>query len=140
MALPEIKTTGNCENIKIDGTEYLLTDFDDFTPIDQINIKRQYQRITNIFDSEASTPLTESEIKDLNALETDLFAKIAGGIPDEVREKIRSGQRIQIVTAYFLAYAEKIGVRKKTGEKSQSGPEAHSPDSSDSTGETPKAG
>ncbi len=140
MALPEIKTTGNCENIKIDDVEYSLTDFDDFSPIDQINAKRQYKRISNIFESDKSVPLVESEIKDLDYLENELFEKVAGNIPDDVRKKIRSGQRIQIINAYFTAYAGSLGLKKEDGEKSQSGPEVFSPDSSDFMGEPLKSG
>ncbi len=140
MALLDLQTTGNRETIKIDDVEYHLTDFDDFSPVDQIKIARQSKRITSIFESDKGTPLTEGEVEDLEGLQNDLFEKIAGDIPGDVRGRLFPGMRIKIINAYFLAYAATIGDKAESEEMSQNGPQKPSLDSSDSTEETPKAG
>jgi len=101
MALMDLKTDGSAETVKIDDEEYTLQDFDDFTPLDQHALARQGRRITSLFDKEI---LKEPETQELEALANSIFNRIAGTIPDLVRQKLKPGAKQRIVNAYFLAY------------------------------------
>lgn len=140
MALLDLQTTGNRETVKIDDIEYALTDFDDFSPLEQINITRQVKRITDILKSTEDADLTDREVVDLEALTTELFERVAGEIPDDIRKKLLPAARVKVVNAYFLAFAATIGEQPKIVEALRIGPEKSSPDSSDSTEEIPKDG
>ncbi len=138
--LLDLKTQGTHETVKINGSEYALTDFENLTPLDQLRISRLGKRVLRITNSDSEEDLTDAEAKDLESLTTDVFYKIAGDIPEEVRERILATDRLKIFNAYFLAYAETLGAEKQDEEKSQSGSGESSPDFSDSTEETPNDG
>ena len=81
--LVELKTGGTHETVKVDGTEYALTDFEDLTPLDQIKISRLGKRVLRITGSDSEDDLTDQEAKDLETLTTVVFDKIAGDIPED---------------------------------------------------------
>ena len=101
MALIDLKTEGSAETVKIDDEEYSLHDFDEFTPLDQHDLARKGRRIVALFDKET---LKEEQSRELESLANSIFSRIAGTIPEEVRQKLKPGAKQRIVNAYFLAY------------------------------------
>ena len=136
MALLNVTETEKTETVIIDDTEYSLTSFDDFSPADGFRLKKTSARIAVL--AEKDDP-SEEEINEVEASTEEMFLKVAGDIPEEVRKKLKPGARQRIITAFFLAFAEEVAP-KSTELRSQSGPEKQSPNSSDSTEEAPATG
>lgn len=136
MALLNITENDRTETVIIDGTEYPLASFDDFSPADQFRMKKIGTRIVALVDIDNPT---DGEINEIQDASDGLFERVAGEIPDEVRKKLKPGARQRIVTAFFLALARETG-REAAELSSQSGQGKRSPSSSDSTEEAPSTG
>ncbi len=131
-----ISETDRTETVIINDTEYRLTGFDDFSPSDQFRLKKIGTRISELAEKD---DISDEEIAEIQTASDVLFQRVAGEIPDEIREKLKPGARQRITTAFFLALAEEVA-RDSTALRSQSGQETQSPSSSDSTEEAPSTG
>ncbi len=137
-ALLTIETEGGSETVIIDGKEYALTDFDSFSVIDQHKIQSLGKRILVILGEDE---LSEAGAEELGQVVDDLFERIAGDIPDDVKAKLRPGARQRITSAYFLAFSGAMGVPEASEEAvSEDGSATQSPDSKDFTEGTPRHG
>ena len=134
MAKPLLTITENdrTETIVIDGAEYHLASFDDFSPVDQFYFKKTGSRLSKLSEKDDAT---EKEIAEVETLSEEIFQKVAGNIPEEVQKKLKPGAKQRIVNAYFLAFAGEV--QETTEPRSQNGQPKQSPDSSGSTGEAP---
>lgn len=126
--LLEINTEGTSEAVIIDGEEYALTDFDSFSVLDQHDIQKLGKRVLELMKSDK---LSKTGATELVSLTDDLFEKIAGDIPDEIKAKLSPGARQRITTAYFLAFRGREDTEAPT--LSGDGQSETSQDSSDST-------
>lgn len=133
-SLLSLATEGNPEIVEIDGREYKLTDFDSFNVVDQHGLQKLGQKLR---DMSALPELTDSGVHELQNTVDELFATIAGEIPDDVRVRLRFGARLRLVNAYFLAFGavNRAAVAPTTEENLPGGPVESSPNSSDSTEE-----
>ncbi len=136
-ALLEIDSGGNAEIVIIDGKEYALTDFDSFSVTDQHKTQSLGKRIVKILDE---SELSEADAEELGKVVDDLFERIAGTIPDDVKVKLKPGARQRITSAYFLAFSGAQGAEPSEATRSEDGSATQSPDSNDSMEEKPKAG
>ena len=135
--LLSIDTAGNTETIIIDEQEYSLTDFDAFSVIDQHKIGALGRRILELTGKDL---LTDAMASDLIDTADDLFARVSGDIPEEVKAKLKPGARMRITSAYFLAFRGARPVEPESETASENGQPESSPDSSDSTEEGPTTG
>ena len=112
MALLDLKTEAHKETVIIDGKEYALAAFDGFSITDQHQLQQDGKRLSAIGErisaagEEEDADLTDAEAADLERTSDALFQRIAGDIPDDVREKLMPMKRQQITNAYFLASAK----------------------------------
>ena len=134
-ALLTIETDGNSEQVEIDGKLYALTDFDSFSVLDQHKIQKTGRRMMELMGGD---DLDERGAADLTALTNDLFERISGDIPDDVKKKLRPGARQRITNAYFLAFRGREDTEAPT--LSDDGQSETSQDSSDSTEEPQENG
>ena len=136
MVLLNITENDRTETVIIDGTEYSLTSFDDFSPTEQFRFKAVGARMVSL--AEKDNPSKEEIAKVENDTD-EMFQRIAGDIPEGVCKKLKPGARQRIITAFFLALGESVAL-ESTELRSPSGQKKHFPSSSDSTEEAPATG
>ena len=127
-SLLTIETEGGTETVVIDGLQYALTDFDSFSVVEQHKISRLGKSIEAFM---AADELDEEKAEQVATFTDELFEKISGNIPDDVKKKLKPGARQRITSAYFLAF---VGAgRTPEATPSEAGLATQSPDSKDST-------
>ncbi|KKM88476.1 hypothetical protein LCGC14_1258250 [marine sediment metagenome] len=128
--LLDLDSAGNAETVIIDGTIYALTDFDSFSVIDQHKIQSLGRRTLKIL---AEDELSEPAAEELSKVVDELFERIAGTIPKDVKAKLRPGARMRITNAYFLAFSGAQGAEPSEATPSEDGSATQSLGSKDST-------
>lgn len=139
--LLDLHTTGGEETVKIDGKEYALTSFDSFSALDQFQWMKQAKRIDKLTDN--IEELTDDDAQEIQNFVDENFDKIAGLIPDEIRQQLMPGMKSKIIDAFFLALAAARGIAPelpRTQADSMNGQKQLSQDSSDSMEEPQKVG
>ena len=134
----ELDTTQKTEYMVIDGVRHYLTQFDDFSPKDQMALAKKGARIQDLAKRLGTGEITDEEINEVGEITDEMFNKIAGEIPEDVKAVLKPGHKQKISNAYFLALGARAGDMKK--EVSESGSPTLSPSSKDSTVEESPTG
>lgn len=133
MALLDLKTEGHREQVIIDGEGYLLRAFEGFSITDQHQLQSDGKRITELTQQDE---MTDGEVAALEDLSEGLFLKVAGDIPENVRDKLMPGLKQQIAMAYFLELARVQEEKKEEIEATSKNGQEDSPRSADSIQES----
>lgn len=128
--------TRRVEHIRIDDVDYQLADVSRMTVTEQVRLKRQSKRASELFDSDEE--LTDEQLEELEKLIDSQFLSVAPSVPDEVAAKLGDWNKMRVVNAFFRAEHGRLS-GEDGSEGSESGAE-QSPDSSASTEDRPATG
>jgi len=122
------------DTVRIDGKSYPIVSIHDLSIREQQKMRQLSDRITKL---EERNDLADEDYDELDRLVDELFDMVMPKLPNTVKKKLSTWQRMQVPNAFFTRrLREAAAMAVESGEPTPSS----SPDSSDSTAGHPETG